>query len=329
MGMAPAGTGRRGSRLVARSGTKSRNSSSSRARPRNVSSTPDRTSAIGLSLVRIAWFNIAPASPPASTWTLTPVSSAKAEKVSSVTAPTKESWLRSVMVSAGGGGTTLPSGRQPATTRSREGQTRRTGVSFSWGAIGRTSLRRYYPDQVRRSETSVSLSARWAELPWRFHIRRPSSGRSPSTAEEDGDSNHDEQRGPDVTDAHLDHFEPVEQKDRTEHGEEKTTDEGTGVEAASVHLRTSSWPTPTDTCSLRLLAPPPGKVWSRLRPRPSCCSPSTFISPIPTLASISTAVSRGTTMVRSPAPSRTVSSVTPAGRSRRVRSTVRSPAPRS
>ena len=77
--------------LSSRSDRWERNRSASRALDRKVSSTPNSTSARGLSLVRMAWLTREPVSPAGTISTATPVSAVNGAKVSSVTPPAKES----------------------------------------------------------------------------------------------------------------------------------------------------------------------------------------------------------------------------------------------
>src|SRR5687767_5226261 len=94
----------------------------SRARDRKVLSTPKRTSAIGLSLVRMAWLTTDPASPARSTLMVAPVWAVNAASTSSDTAD--ESCVRSVISVAGGVGPEVGAGlgagvAQAASTKER------------------------------------------------------------------------------------------------------------------------------------------------------------------------------------------------------------------
>src|SRR5690348_7676125 len=66
------------------------------ARDRKVLSTPKNTSPIGFDLVRITWFNAAPASPDCRIFTFTPVCFVNAASTDFDTA--KESWVTRVIV---------------------------------------------------------------------------------------------------------------------------------------------------------------------------------------------------------------------------------------
>src|SRR5690606_8240129 len=139
--------------------------SSPSARLRKVLSTPNKTSATGLSLVRIAWFTAPPASPAGTTSTEKPVSSTKAVKVSSVTPPAKESWEMMRSVPPGGAVASAPvvSAESPphaaairATIAARIDESLpflnsgplSLATPAAWQAE-KQSLRRYDPDQVQ------------------------------------------------------------------------------------------------------------------------------------------------------------------------------------